>query len=51
MANKTTVPVALHLDHGSTFEQIQRAVRDGFTSVMIDASTKSFEENIELTKK
>ncbi len=51
VANKTNVPVVLHLDHGSTFEQIQRAVRDGFTSVMIDASTKSFEENIELTKK
>lgn len=50
-ANKATYPVVLHLDHGSTFEQIQRAIRDGFTSVMIDASTESFETNIELTKK
>lgn len=50
-ANKTTVPVALHLDHGGSLEQIYRAIRDGFTSVMIDASTSTFEENIELTKK
>lgn len=50
-ANKTTVPVALHLDHGGSLEQIHRAIRDGFTSVMIDASTSTFEENIELTKK
>lgn len=51
VANKTNVPVVLHLDHGSTIEQINRAVRDGFTSVMIDASTSTIEENIELTKK
>lgn len=51
VANKTYIPVVLHLDHGSTLQQIQRAVRDGFTSVMIDASTATFEENIELTKK
>lgn len=50
-ANKTNIPVVLHLDHGSTIEQINRAVRDGFTSVMIDASTSTIEENIELTKK
>ena len=50
-ANKTTVPVALHLDHGGSLEQIYRAIRDGFTSVMIDASTYTFEENIELNKK
>lgn len=51
VANKTNIPVVLHLDHGSTIEQINRAVRDGFTSVMIDASTSTIEENIELTKK
>ena len=51
VANKTNIPVVLHLDHGSTIEQINRAVRDGFTSVMIDASTSTIEENLELTKK
>ncbi len=50
LANKTTIPVALHLDHGGTLEQVQRALRDGFTSVMIDASSKSFEDNIAITK-
>ena len=50
-ANKTRIPVCIHLDHGSTMEQIYRAIRDGFTSVMIDASTVSFDENIEITKK
>lgn len=49
-ANKSKLPVVLHLDHGSTKEQILRAIRDGFTSVMIDASLLSFEENIKLTK-
>ncbi|MBU9726361.1 ketose-bisphosphate aldolase [Diplocloster modestus] len=50
-ANKSHVPMVIHLDHGSTIEQIQRAIRDGFTSVMIDASHLPFEENIEITKK
>lgn len=45
------IPVAIHLDHGGNFEQIARAIRCGFTSVMIDASLKSFEENIAITKK
>lgn len=49
-ANKSKLPVVLHLDHGSTKEQILRAIRDGFTSVMIDASLLSFEDNIKLTK-
>lgn len=44
------VPVALHLDHGSSFERCVQALRLGFTSVMYDASAKSFEENAEETK-
>ncbi|SDM82619.1 fructose-bisphosphate aldolase, class II [Paenibacillus sp. yr247] len=46
-----TVPVALHLDHGSTFEVCVRALQAGFTSVMIDASHYSLEANIEVTKR
>jgi len=45
------IPVALHLDHGSDFESIMKCIRAGFSSVMIDASKLSFEENIALTKK
>jgi fructose-bisphosphate aldolase class II len=48
---KTTVPVAIHLDHGSSFEKCKEAIDAGFTSVMIDASHHSFEENIEITSK
>ena len=44
-------PVALHLDHGKTFEDCKRTIDAGFTSVMIDASDLSFEENVALTKK
>ncbi len=47
----TNIPVALHLDHGSNFESIMNCIRAGFSSVMIDASKKPFEENIALTKK
>lgn len=43
--------VCLHLDHGSSFESCQKAIDAGFTSVMIDASKLSFEENIMTTKK
>lgn len=50
-AHSAKVPMAIHLDHGSTIEQIMRAIRTGFTSVMIDASHNSFEENVGLTKK
>ncbi|MCI8464355.1 MAG: ketose-bisphosphate aldolase [Lachnospiraceae bacterium] len=50
-AHKATVPVCIHLDHGSKFEQILRAIQDGFTSVMIDGAHLSLEENIALTKK
>lgn len=46
-----TIPVCLHLDHGSSFESCKKAVESGFTSVMIDASSYSLEENIAITKK
>ena len=45
------IPIALHLDHGVDFEICKSCVDGGFTSVMIDASRFSFDENIELTKK
>jgi len=44
------IPICMHLDHGDTFETCKQCVDDGFTSVMIDASSKAFEENIALTK-
>ncbi len=47
---ETGLPICLHLDHGDSFELCKSCIDDGFTSVMIDASSKSFEENIELTK-
>lgn len=47
---KITVPVAIHLDHGSSFEKCKEAIDAGFTSVMIDASHHSFAENISITK-
>ena len=49
-ANKKSVPVALHLDHCTEFDLVMRALRAGYTSVMIDGSKKSLEENISLTK-
>jgi fructose-bisphosphate aldolase class II len=48
---KITVPVAIHLDHGSSFEKCKECIDAGFTSVMIDASHHPFEENVEITKK
>ncbi|MFC5647891.1 class II fructose-1,6-bisphosphate aldolase [Paenibacillus solisilvae] len=48
---KITVPVALHLDHGTSYEVCAEAIRAGFTSVMIDASHHALEENIRLTQK
>lgn len=47
---ETGLPIALHLDHGSSFELCKSCIDGGFTSVMIDASSKSFEENIALTR-
>jgi fructose-bisphosphate aldolase class II len=48
---KVTVPVAIHLDHGSSFEKCVEAIHAGFTSVMIDGSHHPLEENIILTKR
>jgi fructose-bisphosphate aldolase class II len=48
---KITVPVAIHLDHGSSFDKCKEAIDAGFTSVMIDASHSPIEENVEITKK
>ncbi|MYL62387.1 class II fructose-1,6-bisphosphate aldolase [Bacillus hwajinpoensis] len=48
---KVTVPVAIHLDHGSSFEKCMQAINAGFTSVMIDGSHYPLDENIALTTK
>ena len=45
------LPICVHLDHGDTFELCKSCIDGGFSSVMIDGSSKSFEENIALTKK
>ncbi len=50
-AKQATVPVALHLDHGSSFEVAMKFIRAGFSSVMIDGSHHPFEENVVITKK
>lgn len=50
MAENADIPVVLHLDHGRTISQVERAVQYGFTSVMIDASDLSMEENIQMTR-
>lgn len=50
-AHRSSVPVAIHWDHGGTYEQIIAAIHAGFTSVMIDASLLPFEENVALTRK
>lgn len=51
LANSVSVPVVLHLDHGEDLDYISKAIKLGFTSVMIDASQKSFEKNVEITKR
>ncbi|WP_144743583.1 class II fructose-bisphosphate aldolase [Enorma burkinafasonensis] len=48
-AERASVPVALHLDHGDGFDRCMQALRVGYTSVMIDGSHESFEDNIALT--
>ena len=48
---ESDIPIALHLDHGDSFELCKDCIDGGFTSVMIDGSKYGFEENIELTKK
>lgn len=50
MAEKSTVPVAVHLDHGSDFPVLKQALDMGFTSIMYDGSALSFEENAANTK-
>lgn len=50
-AHRSRVPVAVHWDHGGTYEQMITAIQAGFTSVMIDASLLPFDENVALTRK
>jgi len=49
-AKRASVPVCVHLDHGASFDLCIQAIRMGFTSIMYDASAKSYEENFEETK-
>ena len=49
--NKSPIPAAIHLDHGSSFDQVLAAIQAGFTSVMIDASSLPYEENVAICKK
>ena len=51
LAETNDLPICLHLDHGDSFELCKDCIDGGFTSVMIDMSSKPFEENIEVTKK
>lgn len=51
LADKVRVPVAMHLDHGSSFELCSKAYRAGYTSIMIDGSKLPLEENISVTKR
>ena len=50
-ATNNEIPIALHLDHGADFDVCKDCVDNGFTSVMIDASSKPFDENVEISKK
>ena len=50
-AHRASVPIAIHWDHGATYDEVLTAIQYGFTSVMIDGSLKPFEENLALTKK
>ncbi len=49
MAKKAPIPVVVHLDHGACLKQVVRAIKCGFTSVMIDASLETMEENIRIS--
>jgi len=51
LAEKATVPIALHLDHGTDYYQNIKCLRAGFTSLMFDGSKLTFEENVKITKK
>jgi fructose-bisphosphate aldolase class II len=46
----STIPIAVHLDHGDTFELCKQCIDEGFTSVMIDASHEAFDKNVEITR-
>lgn len=50
-ANKSMIPVSLHLDHGRSYESCKAVIDAGFNSVMIDGSSLPYEENVKLTKK
>jgi fructose-bisphosphate aldolase class II len=50
-AHRSSVPIAIHWDHGATYEEMLTAIRTGFTSVMIDASLQSFEDNVAISRK
>jgi fructose-bisphosphate aldolase class II len=50
-AHRSSVPVAIHWDHGGSYEQMITAIHSGFTSVMIDASLEPFEQNVAITRK
>jgi fructose-bisphosphate aldolase class II len=50
-AHKSSVPVTIHLDHGTSYEQILLAIQNGFTSVMFDGSMLPFEENVAQTRR
>jgi fructose-bisphosphate aldolase, class II len=50
-AHRSSVPMAVHWDHGGTYEQILTAIQSGFTSVMIDGSMLPFEDNVAISKK
>ncbi|MGI6649422.1 MAG: class II fructose-1,6-bisphosphate aldolase [Bacillota bacterium] len=50
-AARATVPIALHLDHGTSFQQVVQCIRSGFSSVMYDGSKLSLDENIAMTRK
>lgn len=50
VAKKATVPVCVHLDHSDCLENIQKGIDAGFTSVMLDASQRPYEENVAMTK-
>jgi fructose-bisphosphate aldolase class II len=49
-SHRSSVPVAIHLDHGTTYEQILLGIRTGFTSVMLDGSMHPFDENVSRTR-
>jgi fructose-bisphosphate aldolase class II len=50
-SHASNVPIAIHWDHGGSYEQVLTAIKYGFTSVMIDASMKPFEENVAISRK